>query len=102
MKYILVCYAYEPNSILVRPMKSRETTEMVGAYTEIYDYLTAKGYKPKLNITDNECSKAVQNYITSQDVQWQLVKPKNHRVNVAERAIQTLKKPFYCGSINSR
>ena len=97
MQYIFVCYAYKPNAILVHPMKSRVTTEMVGAYTQIYKYLTAKGYKPKLNITNNECSKAVQNYITSQDVQWQLVEQNNHCVNAAERLIQTFKNHFIAG-----
>ena len=41
---------------------------MVAAYTEIYEYLTSKGLNPKLNDTDNECSKAVQNYIISQNI----------------------------------
>ncbi len=97
MQYIFVCYTYKPNSIVVRPMKSQETTEMVGAYSDIYDYLSSKGYKPKLNITDNECSKAVQHYITSQDVQWQLNEPNNHCVNAAELAIQTFKNHFISG-----
>ena len=26
---------------------------MLEAYTSIYKYLTAKGFKPKLNVTDN-------------------------------------------------
>ena len=97
MQYIFVCYAYGPNAILVCPMKSRETADMVGAYENIYDYLTTKGFKPKLNITDNECSKAVQQYIQSQDCDWQLVEPNNHRVNAAERAIQTFKCHFIAG-----
>ena len=87
MQYIFVCYAYEPNAILVRPMKNRENESMVAAYKDIYEYLTSKNFKPKLNVTDNECSKAVQSYIASQDVDWQLVEPNDHRVNAAERAI---------------
>jgi hypothetical protein len=97
VQYIFVCYAYEPNAILVRPMKNRENESMVVAYKDIYEYLTSKNFKPKLNVTDNECSKAVQSYIASQDVDWQLVEPHNHRVNAAERAIQTFKNHFIAG-----
>ena len=97
MQYIFVCYAYEPNAILVRPMKTRDTECMVQAYSDIYEELAKKGCKPKLNITDNECSRAVQTFIESQDVAWQLVEPDNHRVNATERAIQTFKNHFIAG-----
>jgi len=46
---------------------------------------------------DNECSKAVQEYITSEEIAIQLVEPKDHRVNAAERAIQTFKHHFVAG-----
>ena len=97
MQYIFVCYAYEPNVTLVRPMKSRETTDMVGAYKEIYEYLQSKGFAPKLNITDKECSKTIQKYIASQECEWQLVEPNKHRVNTVERAVQTFKNHFIAG-----
>ena len=97
MQYIFVCYAYEPNAILVRPMKSRETTCMIEAYTDIYKYLSDKGFKPKLNVTDNECSRAVQDFIHGQQCDWQLVEPNNHQVNATERAIQTFKNHFIAG-----
>ena len=70
---------------------------MVAAYKDIYEYLTAANQKPSLNIIDNEASKAVTTYIKSQDVDWQLVEPDNHRVNATERAIQTFKNHFLAG-----
>ena len=70
---------------------------MVASYQDIYEYLTAKGFKPQLNVTDNEFSKVVQNYIYSQIFDWQLVEPDNHRVNAAKRAIQTFKNHFISG-----
>ena len=97
MQYVFVCYVYETNAILVRPMKTRSDACMVGAHQEIYEYLEAVDQKPTLNVTDNEASKAVQNYIKSKDVDWQLVEPDNHRVNAAERAIQTFKNYFLAG-----
>ncbi|KAL7523320.1 hypothetical protein ACHAXR_000123, partial [Thalassiosira sp. AJA248-18] len=70
---------------------------MVAAYKDIYEYLESVNQKQKLNVTDNEASKAVQNYIKSKNVDWQLVEPDNHRVNAAERAIQTFKNHFLAG-----
>ena len=97
MRYIFVCYAYQPNAILVRPMKSRSATCMVEAYKSVYDYLSDRGFKPKLNVMDNECSKVVKSYIKSQQVTLQLAEPDNHRSNAAERAIQTFKNHFIAG-----
>ena len=84
MQYIFVCYVYEANAILVRPMKSRSDACMVAAYQDIYEYLESVNQKPTLNVTDNEASKAVQNYIKSKHVDWQLVEPDNHQVNAPE------------------
>ena len=97
MRYIFVCYAYQPNAIMVRPMKSRSATCMVEAYKSVYDYLSDRGFKPKLNVMDNECSKVVKSYIKSQQVTLQLAEPDNHRANAAERAIKTFKNHFIAG-----
>ena len=78
-------------------MKRRSDESFVEAYKKIYEELEAKGFKPTLNVTDNECSKAVRNYITSQNVDYLLVEPNNHRANAAERAIQTFKNHFISG-----
>ena len=64
MQYIFMYYVYEANSILVKPMKSRTDESYVEAYKEMYEELEANGFKPTLNGTDNERSKAIQNYIT--------------------------------------
>merc|ERR1711884_396457 len=66
-------------------------------YDEIYEYLEERGFEPKLNVTDNKCSKAVKKYMKKHDVRWQLVEPNNNRVNAAERAIQTFKNHFLAG-----
>ena len=97
MQYILVGYAYDSNAIIVCPMKSHNDQCMVAAYKDIYNHLAEAGHKPKLNVTDKECSKAIQNYIMSQNVDWQLVEPDNHKINAAERAIQTFKNYFLVG-----
>ena len=69
-------------------MKSRSDESFVETYKEMYEDLEARGFKPTLNVTDNECSKAVQTYIISQNVNYQLSVPNAHQANAAERSIQ--------------
>ena len=79
-------------------MKSRSGDAcMVAAYQDIYEYLESTNQKPTLNVADNEASKAVQTYIKSKNVDWQLVEPDNHQVNATKRAIQTFKNNFRAG-----
>ena len=59
MQYIFVYYVCEANAILVKPTKNRSDDSFVAAYKEIYEDLEARGFKPTLNVTDNEYSKAV-------------------------------------------
>ena len=54
LQYIFVCYVYEANSILVKPMKSRNDKSFVEAYKEMYEDLEVRGFKSTLNVTDNE------------------------------------------------
>ena len=84
MNYLFVAYIYKCNYIIVRTMKSRKDKEMVRTFQDIYSEVKAKGHKPALHVLDNECSKAVRQYITSEDTNIQLVEPHNHRVNAAK------------------
>jgi hypothetical protein len=86
--YVMVCYVYDCNYVKVIPMKSRSASEWVKAYDTIYQELTVKGFKPKLQTLDNEASPALKNFFTANDVDYQLVPPHYHRRNAAERAIQ--------------
>ena len=55
-------------------------------------YLDERGCKPKVNVMDNECSKAVEQHITGQGIDIELCPPRNHRGNgPGERAIRTYK-----------
>ena len=94
MNYIFVAYVYSINAILIRPMKSRSDECMVATFKDVYQYLQDRGLGPKLHVLDNECSKAVQAYIRSQDTKIQLVEPHNHRVNAAEPAVKAVK--YHC------
>ncbi|KAL7527446.1 hypothetical protein ACHAXR_001968, partial [Thalassiosira sp. AJA248-18] len=94
MVYIFIAYVYDANAILARAMPSRDDTAMIDAFNDIINHLDDQGYKPNLNVMDNECSKAVEKFIKKQNITIQLVAPHNHRVNAAERAIRTFKEHF--------
>ena len=56
--------------------------------------LFLQGYKIKLNVIDNQCTKQIKKFLTEKDCELMLVEPHNHRVNAAGRAIQTFKNHF--------
>ncbi len=56
-----------------------------------FEFLVCKGYTPKINLMDNQATKAIKSYLTPQQCHLQLVEPGNHRINAAELAIQTFK-----------
>ena len=83
-------------------MKNRSDGSMIEAFREVYDYLQSKHLHPKLQVLDNECSKAVKKYIHSKDTDIQLVEPHNHRVNTAETAVKTIKLPYVSNLVRAQ
>ena len=96
-QYIFVAYDYTTNAILVRAIKDREAPTIVEAFDDVFSYLDRKGFKPKFNVLDNEASRAITEYLEQEEIKWQFVPPNEHRVNAAERAIQTFKNHFIAG-----
>jgi hypothetical protein len=94
MQYIFVAYVYDLNTIIVRAMPSCTDASMVTAFIDVITTLKTGGYRPALNVMDNECSAAVEKYIRSEQINIQLIPPHNHQVNAAERAIATFKEHF--------
>jgi hypothetical protein len=45
-------------------MKSKFGAEWVRAFGVVFDKMTEKGFKPKLQTMDNEASAALKNYFT--------------------------------------
>ena len=93
-KYMMVIYAYDPNSILVEPLLDRSKESIMQDYQKIIQHLIRRGFKPRLQRLDNEASKLFQDEMDNQQIQWQLVPPGNHRRNAAERQICTFKNHF--------
>ena len=100
-QYIMIVYDYDSNSILAEPMKSRSGPEMRRAYKAIFDYLTKRGFRPKLQRLDNEASRELKDFMEEKEVDFQLTPTHSHRRNAAERAIRTFKNHFIailCGT----
>jgi hypothetical protein len=71
-------YHYKLNAILVTPISGMDNVSIFEAYKKQFDVLTAKGFKPKINITDNQVTKHIKKFLTEQQCKMQLVKPHNH------------------------
>jgi hypothetical protein len=52
-----VLYHYETNTILVKPIANVDNRSIFAAYKEIFETLEEKGYKPKMNMMDNQVTK---------------------------------------------
>jgi hypothetical protein len=89
-----VLYHYESNAILAKPIAGLDDICIFNAYKEYFEMLSGKGLKPKLNVMDNQATKHIKKFLTENDCKLQVVEPHNHRVNAAERAIQTFKAAF--------
>jgi hypothetical protein len=89
-----VMYHYKTNAILITLIAGLDSECILEAYKSNLEYLVSKGFKRKVNMMDHQATKAIKAYLTPQQVTLQLVEPHNHRVNAAERAIQTFKNQF--------
>ena len=52
----MVIYAYDPNAILVEPLRDRTNESILQAYQNIIGNLTNIGFKPRLQRLNNEAS----------------------------------------------
>ena len=57
----LVLYHYESNTILAKPIAGLDDVSIFNAYKQYFDKLKGKGFKPKLNIMDNQATKHIKN-----------------------------------------
>jgi hypothetical protein len=89
-----VLYHYKLNAILVTSISGMDDVSIFDTYKKQFDVLTTKSLKPKIIIMDNEVTKHIKNFLTEHKCQMQLVKPHNHQMKVAKRAIQTYKDRF--------
>jgi hypothetical protein len=92
-----IAYDYDTNYIFAIPIVSTTDSDILDAFKQVHQMLTEKGYKPIFNVTDNQAAAPIKAFMRQQNGTVQLVEPNNHRVNAAERAIQTFKNHFISG-----
>jgi hypothetical protein len=90
----LIVYHYKSNAILALPISGFRKDVIFAAYKQQYELLESKGFVIKLNLMDNQASNVIKQYLTPKQCDLMLIKPNNHWVNAAERAIQTFKDHF--------
>ncbi len=89
-----VLYHYESNCIFADPITALDDKTIFEAYRKQFNDLTKKGFKPKLNVMNNQATKYIKQFLDKNECKLQLVEPHNHCVNAAERAIQMFKDAF--------
>ena len=63
MKCQMEVYDYDPNNILVKPMKSHTAAEHTRAYKVVFKHLTSHSFRPKLQKLDNEASVMLKDFL---------------------------------------
>ncbi len=96
-----VLYHYELKAILVKAIANVEDHSIYEAYKEVFESLEVKGFKPKMNVMDNQATKFIKKFLTKNECNLQVVEPHNHHVNAAERAIQTFKDAFIAALVTT-
>jgi hypothetical protein len=89
-----VLYHYKSNCILGTPIAELDDKSIFEAYKTRFEELKLKGFKPKLNVMNNQATKHIKKFLTENECKLHLVEPHNHQVNAAEHAIQTFKDAF--------
>ena len=92
--YTMVLYNYDSNAILAEGCKDRTAPELEASYDKLYNRLTKAGIVPVMQRIDNEVSTILIESIEETSLQYQLASPHDHRLNPAERAVQTWKNHF--------
>jgi hypothetical protein len=92
--YVLVMYDFDSNSINAVGIKNRKIASLVKGYNELYEDLRKAGINPVLHRLDNETSTELILEIEKKGLDYQIASPGDHRLNHAERAIQTFKNHF--------
>ncbi len=89
-----VLYHYKSNCILTMPIAGLNDISIFNTYKKQFEELAAKGFKPILNVMDNQATKHIKKFLTNNECKLQLLEPHNHHVNASERAIQIFKDAF--------
>ena len=63
----LIIYHYKSNAILALPISGLDDNTVFAVYKTQFEFLECKGYKIKLNVMDNQCTKQIKKFLTDKD-----------------------------------
>ena len=84
-------YVYDCDAILTKDMKNISDKGVIRAFIDLTEDLKRRGINPGFHIMDNEAYTYLKMAMTSMNIKYQLVPPRNHISKNTERAIQTFK-----------
>jgi hypothetical protein len=93
-RYIMVIIHINANYIFCEPMKNKTEGEMVTTYQKIVNRIKMASLGLKHNQLDNNALATFKECIKADGMTHEWVPPRNHRRNLAERAIQRFKHHF--------
>ena len=88
-QYYIVAYDYDNNFIETKEVSDLKDETIVETVQKIFDEMEKNDHRPLLNVTDNQAAQPLKAFLKTKEYKWQFVESHNHRVNAAERAIQT-------------
>jgi hypothetical protein len=94
---IMVLYEYDGNAIMTEPIRNDKAGESLRSFQVTEQKIIARGLKPKLMTLDNEASKLLKDYLSDQNISFQLVPHYCRLCNAAARAIRSFKDHLKAG-----
>ena len=89
--YILVMVSTKTNYIHIEPLRDRHGQTIASAYERGINFYERRGIKTTYERLDNETSVAFQRMCARRGITIQYVPEGQHRANISERAIRTVK-----------
>ncbi len=83
-RYIMMGVHLDANYIFAEPTKNRTEGKMIRAYQQMVNRMNTAGMGLKNHKLDNKASMAFKQCIKTNNMEYKLVPPHNHRCNQAE------------------
>ena len=88
MKYLFVLYNYDSSLIWATPIPSRNQKQLIQAYSTTIKLLESWGFKPIIQVMENECPTMLKYYMLVEGIDYELTPAGKHGSNAAEKGIQ--------------
>jgi hypothetical protein len=93
-KYIMILHHVDSNSSWSEAMQNQPGVKIILARARALEQMQRHGLMPKHQILNNQASAEYKAAIETSGMTYELVPPKEHRRNMAEKSIQTFKDHF--------